>query len=128
MNYPQDYPRHGFHVCHGCGSMAPHHSQMNYPDNGWVFDMSLLGYYGGFTDMPENREEIRFCHDCVIKFLETFPLLSLFIGAGAHSQQGPDEKPCCKYAFKTEIIGDIHITSIAEENGESWTVYDTNKT
>lgn len=121
--YPTDYPRHGFHICHGCGSMAPHHSQISLPDNGWTFDLNLFGYYGGFTDpIGEESERIRFCHDCVLKFLETFPLLGMFIASGSHSMSGPNEKPCCKYAWKLDSIENNHITWIATEDGESWTV------
>jgi len=122
-NYPENYPQHGFHICHGCGSLAPHDSQKNLPDNGWTFDLNSFGYYGGFTDpIAEEPERIRFCHDCVLKFLETFPLLGMFVGSGCHSMTGPNEKPCCKYAWKLESIQDAHVTCVATDDGESWTV------
>ncbi len=122
-NYPINYPQHGFHVCHGCGSMAPHHAQKNLSDNGWTFDLNNFGYYGGFTDSPEHESErVRLCHDCVLKFVETFPLLGMFIGSGCHSMYGPNEKPCCKYAWKLDSIENNHITWIATEDGQSWTM------
>lgn len=121
--YPPDYPRRGFHMCHGCGSMAPHHIQKSVSDNGWAFDINSFGAYGGFTDpIGEQPEWVRLCHDCVLKFLNTFPLIGLFIKAGNHSQFGPNEKPCCKYAWKTESIGDSSITYLASEDAESWEI------
>lgn len=120
-NYPDNYPRHGFHTCHGCGSMVPHHSQKNYPDNGWGFDINHFGYYGGFTDeFGQPPQVVRLCHDCVHKFLQTFPLLGILVGRGCHSQFGPDEKPCCEYAWKSESIGSSSLTYLASSDGESW--------
>lgn len=119
--YPDNYPRHGFHICHGCGSMAPHHTQKDLPDNGWIFDINNFGYYGGFTDtFGDPPQLVRMCHDCVNKFLETFPLLGMFVQNGNHSQFGPNEKPCCKYAWKLESIENSSITWIATEDGQSW--------
>lgn len=128
--YSADYPRYGFGVCHGCGSMAPHHSQQVLFDNGWTFNLNNFGYYGGFTDyhgdftnpIGEELERIRFCHDCVLKFLETFPLLGMFISSGSHSMSGPDEKPCCKYAWKSESINNSSITYLATDDSESWEI------
>ena len=121
--YPTDYPRHGFHICHGCGSMAPHDSQESLPDNGWAFDLNLFGYYGGFTDaFGEDPQRIRLCHDCVLKFLDTFPLLSVLIGNGCHSQNGPNEVPCCRYAWKAEWISDSAINYLASEDGQQWII------
>lgn len=119
---PFDYPMHGFHPCSGCGNMAPHHSQTNYPDNGWSIPINQLGYYGGFTD-PNSEDPpytINLCHDCVIKLLETFPMIGLLIGKGGHSQIGPDEKPCCPWAWKFESIGHSTITYLASEDGQQW--------
>ena len=121
--YPLEYPRHGFHMCHGCGSMTPHHTQKDYPDNGWAFDMNNFGYYAGFTDpIGEDPQPVRLCHDCIIKFLDIFPLLSILVPRGSHSQDGPDEKPCCRYAWKLQSIGSSSITLLATENGESWEI------
>jgi hypothetical protein len=121
--YPPNYPRHGFHLCHGCGSMAPHHTQENAPDNGWVFDMNNFGYYAGFTDfILQDPQLVRLCHDCVVKFLDTFPLLSVLVGKGGHSQNGPNEKPCCQYAWKSESIGQSSITYLASDDAESWEI------
>ena len=64
----------------------------------------LFGYYNGFDDNvrvllggSESREWL-FCHDCVVKFLETFPLLAGDIGADCHPCQ--DDEPCCRHAWK----------------------------
>ncbi len=123
--YPANYPRHGFHICNGCGSMAPHHSQENHPDNGWTFDLNNLGYYAGFTDcIGFEATQINLCHDCVLKFLDTFPLLGILVGKGGHSPNGPDEKPCCQYAWKAEWIGDSALTYLASEDGQDWIIQD----
>ena len=121
--YPANYPRHGFHICSGCGNMAPHHTQENSPDNGWSFDINTFGYYGGFTDNYDfPATHVTLCHDCVLKMLNMFPLLGIMLGNGCHSMFGPKDKPCCKYAWKAESIGDASITWVATEDGESWTV------
>jgi hypothetical protein len=121
--YPANYPRHGFHVCHGCASMVPHHTQENAPDNGWTFDINNFGYYAGFTDpIGDDSQHVRLCHDCVLKLLETFPLLGLLVQPGSHSQNGPNEKPCCKYAWKTESIADSSITYMASDDANSWEI------
>ncbi len=117
-----EYPMHGFHPCSGCGNMAPHHSQVNYPDNGWSIPIDHLGYYGGFTDTnkADDSYTINLCHDCVLKFLETFPMIGLLIGKGGHSQIGPDEKPCCPWAWKLDKIENAYITYLASEDGQQW--------
>ena len=103
--------------------MAPHDSQESLPDNGWAFDLNLFGYYGGFTDaFGEDPQRIRLCHDCVLKFLDTFPLLSVLIGNGCHSQNGPNEVPCCRYAWKAEWISDSAINYLASEDGQQWII------
>lgn len=119
--YPDNYPRHGFHICHGCGSMAPHHTHKDLPNNGWTFDINDFGYYSGFTDQfDEGPIKVRICHECVNKFLETFPLLSMFVPRGSHPMWGPSEKPCCKYAWKQENIGDASFIYMPTEDGEEW--------
>lgn len=121
--YPDNYPMHGFHPCSGCGNMAPHHSQKKYPDNGWSIPVNDLGYYGGFTDSinePESSYTINLCHECVIKFLETFPMIGLLIGKGGHNQFGPNETPCCAWSWKSESIGSSSITYLASEDGQQW--------
>jgi hypothetical protein len=124
--YPTNYPKYGFHACNGCGIMAPHHTQEQMPENGWVIPFEHLGYYAGFTDEIEvllgERESNLWtlCHDCVIKLLETFPLLGILIEKGAHSMFGPNDIPCCKYAWKAEWIGETCITSYASDDGTQW--------
>ena len=124
---PFDFPMYGFHPCSGCGNMAPHHSQENYPDNGWSIPIDYLGYYGGFTDTrftntnsDDQSYTINLCHDCVIKLLETFPMIGLLIGKGGHSQTDPRGKPCCAWAWKSESIGSSSIIYLASEDGQQW--------
>lgn len=126
--YPPDYPRYGFHMCHGCGAMAPHHSQENAPDNGWDLPYESFGYYAGFTDSERPTDDKwRLCHDCVIKFLDTFPLLGMLIPKGQHTMLGPSDIPCCRWAWRgTDLFGKyengepvpgVHIQLANEEGG-----------
>jgi hypothetical protein len=97
--------------------------QKELPDNGWVFNINNFGYYAGFTDPIGDPEQIvRLCHDCIVKFLDTFPLLSVLVGKGGHSPNGPNEKPCCRYAWKAESIGSSTITYLASDDAESWEI------
>jgi len=103
--------------------MAPHHTHKDLPNNGWTFDINDFGYYSGFTDQfDEGPIKVRICHECVNKFLETFPLLSMFVPRGSHPMWGPSEKPCCKYAWKQENIGDASFIYMPTEDGEEWEV------
>jgi len=108
--------------------MAPHHSQENASENGWELPYHTFGYYGGFSDSQKSYEEQwRLCHDCVIKFLDTFPLLGVLMGKGLHGITGPSDIPCCKWAWRgTDIFGSheggertpgVHVQLANEEGG-----------
>ena len=124
--YPASYPEHGYHACSACGYKAPHHSQKEMPENGWVLPFESLGYYAGFTDEVEvllGSRESRFwtlCHDCVVKLLETFPLLGDSIEQGSHSQMGPNDAPCCRWAWKIDSSGPAPLTVLASLDGKHW--------
>ncbi len=96
--------------CPACGERAICTQQDVYPDAGWVLPFETFGYYGGFDDcMPvlfgtERSGEFVMCHDCVVKFLETFPRLAERVGANTHPCS--DEVPCCRHAWQaTELFG-----------------------
>lgn len=99
-------------TCSACRQPAVCTQQDHYPDNGWVLPFDTFGYYGGFDDvMPVllgqrlTREWI-LCHDCVVKFLDTFPLLAEDIGKNCHSDNRDSEVPCCRHAWQgTELFG-----------------------
>lgn len=91
-------------TCSACAERVPCNSQHIYPDNGWVLPFDTFGYYGGFDDnvqvltgstMP--REWI-LCHECVVKFFETFPRLAESLGANCHPCE--DDEPCCQFAWQ----------------------------
>lgn len=75
-----------------------------------------FGYYGGFDDnvgvltgSDLSRQWI-LCHDCVVKFLDTFPLLAQDIGQNCHPDSRHAQIPCCRHAWQgTAIFGrNIH--------------------
>lgn len=103
--YQQNYA-----VCSACDTQAECNSQLTYPDNGWVLPFDTFGYYGGFDDNIDvlfgkriSRQWI-LCHDCVVKFLDTFPKLAESLGGGLHPCS--DDAPCCRFAWQaTEGFG-----------------------
>lgn len=102
--------------CSACRASVPCTQQESYPDNGWVLPFDTFGYYGGFDDNVRvltgslrTREWI-LCHDCVAKFLATFPLLAQDIGQNCHPDSRDTPVPCCTHAWQaTDIFGkNIH--------------------
>lgn len=99
-------------VCSACRTSVPCTQQETYPDDGWVMPFDTFGYYGGFDDNIDvlfggrrSREWI-LCHDCVVKFLETFPLLAQDIGQNCHPADRDAPVPCCRHAWQaTDIFG-----------------------
>jgi hypothetical protein len=93
--------------CDACGAEAPTHNQDSIPDNGWVMPYEDFGYYGGFSDHDTYGRRPKhwfMCHDCVVKFLNTFPALAKSVGAGTHGCE--DDTPCCNHAWRgTELFG-----------------------
>jgi len=103
-------------TCSACRSSLLCTQQTHYPDHGWVLPFDTFGYYGGFDDnvgvltgSQRSREWI-LCHDCVVKFLDTFPLLAQDIGQNCHPAGRDDALPCCRHAWQgTAIFGkNIH--------------------
>jgi len=82
--------------------------QDEYPDDGWVLPYETFGFYGGFTDnvavLLGNKTTSNWilCHGCIVKFLDTFPLLKQYFEAGQHPCSG--EKPCCDFAWNDDQI------------------------
>lgn len=109
-------PRSGYELCDGCGAAVECTQQENHFDDGIEFDFAGSGYYGGFIDNfpPDETGKTmwRMCHACVVKFLETFPMLAQKLdGMGCHPSNA--DKPCCKWAWrigedgKAEIANDM---------------------
>ena len=99
-------------ICSACGNKYPCTQQKSYPDDGWSLPFDTFGYYGGFDDnVPVLTGSVRprqwiFCHDCVVKFLETFPRLAETIGKNCHPAPRDALVPCCRHAWQaTEIFG-----------------------
>lgn len=94
--------------CSACGNEVEGESVNNHlPDAGFVLPYQDFGYYGGFTDSfddyYEKPREWLMCHDCVLKLLETFPLLAKTVSRGGH----PCDKdtPCCDWAWRKTDAG-----------------------
>lgn len=72
-----------------------------------------FGYYGGFTDTQEDLnippcQPWIWCHDCIVKLLETFPLLGKTIPSGGHHCD--NDAPCCNWAWRaTDKFGKYEI-------------------
>jgi hypothetical protein len=88
-------------------------------DSGWSLPYEAFGYYGGFTDnldalMSDNDyRSWSMCHACIVKFLDTFPLLAKSIEKGAHPSPY-DDKPCCSYAWSIAPNGETALASGGE--------------
>lgn len=93
-------------TCSACGNDAPCTQQKRLPDQGWELPFDVFGYYYGFSDeisvlIGDRRSRIWImCHDCVAKFLDTFPLLAATLGKGLHPHYGDSDEPCCEYAWR----------------------------
>lgn len=94
--------------CSACGNDVDGESVNHHlPDVGFVLPYQEFGYYGGFTDTfddyYEKPREWLMCHDCVVKLLETFPLLAQTIPRGEHPCDR--EIPCCNWAWRSHEDG-----------------------
>lgn len=101
---------HSTVLCSACGQTCVCTQQERLPDDGWILPFDLFGYYGGFSDEIDaligNRvpRSWTLCHDCVVKFFETFPMLAEALGKGTHSCDR--DEPCCEFAWRaTQIFG-----------------------
>lgn len=91
-------------ACDVCGK----EQQPVFDDRPDVFDSGIsmpfraLGYYGGFVD-NEPWEELkddevwRWCHDCIVGFLRSYPQLACRLSQGQHPCT--DDVPCCEWAW-----------------------------
>lgn len=105
--------------CDACGELCfPSVGNATTIDNGWWLPYAEFGYYGGYTDYLDRDEQRqwRMCHACIVKFLDTFPLLATTLEKGAHPS-AYEEKPCCNYAWSIDDSGETVFA-----NGGEWTV------
>lgn len=101
--------------CSACGEVRPATYQEHYPDDGWVLPFDTFGYDGGFADNfrvllgREKSREWIMCHDCVVKFLETFPRLAEELGRNLHTPpRHRANVACCRHAWRaTEYFSDF---------------------
>jgi hypothetical protein len=108
-------------MCDACGEMYP--ASISSPtaiDDGWWLPYETFGYYNGFTDNIEaimKSDELlkswSMCHACIVKLLDTFPLLAKSIERGAHPSPY-SEKPCCNYAWSIAPSGGTVLASGGE--------------
>ena len=80
---------------------------------GWFLPYKHFGYYNGFDDDigvligGDTYEQWWLCHDCVVKFFTTFPLLAEKIGDhGFHPNntdtgEGIEVPSCCRWCWTT---------------------------
>jgi len=115
----------GVAVCSACEQTCDTLQTPNYPEQGWRIPFDLFGYRGGFSEevgaLIGNRRsrEWILCHDCVVKFLDTFPLLAEKAGLSAlHRCEA--EKPCCRFAWREVRIGGVRQLFVADKKGERW--------
>lgn len=108
-------------TCDCCGKEEVATQQNASLDNGWSLPVDLFGYYGGFSDNmgvlvgEEETSWMNMCHDCVVKFLDTFPMLaSKLTNTGHPNHNKPfhvcldDEREfpsCCKWAWTAVMTG-----------------------
>jgi len=96
-------------ICSACAeSYIPYNETL--PANGWTLPYQLFGYCDGFSDDVgvllgnQDSQQWIFCHDCIVKFLDTFPLLRASFDKGQHLCES--ETPCCDLAWRgTELFG-----------------------
>jgi hypothetical protein len=119
-------------LCDACGQKQRLTQQTSpaLPDGGWIMEFEHFGYYGGFSDDIEvafgkrDSNSWSLCHDCVVKFFETFPALAEQFAGGHHpnfihtdhhgGDIGTDHPSCCRFAWTWNVT---------VENGEK--VYET---
>jgi hypothetical protein len=107
--------------CDACGEL--HLASVGAPsaiDNGWWLPYDTFGYYSGFTDnleammmSPDLLKVWTICHDCIVKFLDIFPLLAKSIEKGGHPSPY-EKKPCCDYAWCIDPSGETVFASGGE--------------
>lgn len=109
--------------CDACGEARQGSREWTTPPtivDGWSLYYEAFGFYGGFTDdinsLISNAQpkSWNICHACIVKFLDTFPLLAKSIEKGAHPSPYED-KPCCDYAWSFTNEGETVFA-----NGGQW--------
>lgn len=96
-------PFYGYQTCDACGVPKECSSQEELIDFGINVFFQDAGYYGGFIDnyprIDGKNLEWNLCHECVVKMMETFPMLAAKLPTGLHPSDDKD-KPCCNWAWK----------------------------
>lgn len=90
---------------------------------GWFLPYKNFGYYMGFDDDidvilgGEPYTDWWLCHDCVVKFFTTFPLLAEKFGKAHHPSD--TDTPCCAFAWDS-VDG---VTMVPADDLQSWVPY-----
>lgn len=108
-------------TCDCCGKEEVATQQKASLDNGWSLPVDLFGYYGGFSDNmgvlvgEEETSWMNMCHDCVVEFLDTFPMLAGKLTNmghpnhnkphGVHLDDEREYSSCCKWAWTSVKTG-----------------------
>lgn len=108
-------------TCDCCGKDEVATCQEHVPNDGWHLPVDTFGYYGGFSDNlrvlmgQEESNWLVMCHDCVVKFLTTFPMLAEKLTDMGHPNRNKpfgllldDEREfpsCCKWAWTAVKTG-----------------------
>lgn len=121
--------------CSACGETYNKHlitlrsgEQLSEPaPSGWFLPYKHFGYYNGFDDDTrvlignEEYEHWWMCHDCVIKFFATFPLLAEKMGdRGCHPNNmgtGIEVPSCCRWCWTWLTEGTESIVYLGDGNG-----------
>jgi hypothetical protein len=127
-------------VCDACGveQRVTQQSSSNLFDGGWILPYEDFGYYGAFSDEIDvaygkrSAKSWSLCHDCVVKFFETFPALAKSFGGGHHpnfihtdfcdeGDDGTVRESCCRFAWtwqRVNVGGEkVHISHYGDGKG-----------
>lgn len=111
--------------CDACGE--PRRGSVdggNAIEGGLDLPFAEFGHYNGFWDMFDSEDEPwKLCHDCVVKFLETFPRLAQRLKRGLHPTLTLP-KPCCRYSYTMVWGSDPSGTVVLAGDDGDWDIPD----
>lgn len=131
-------------TCDTCGLEQRTTQQDKLPDGGWSLPIDHFGYYGGFDDNVdvllggEESSFVSMCHDCVVKMLNTFPLLSEKMKGGRHpnfihtdfrddTDDGTLHPSCCRWAWTWNKVAPRKYETYFGDGNGGWVLAHTDK-